>query len=269
MQAWDLIKALDPSVTPDQTKIHLAGFNGTEDPLDIYIDSVPRFQRWQCWQSQTNFKRRFVLTLIQMQKPDHWLFAGVYDSAGVKPDGDGYLYQLKERSECTSLQGRLIVNFKRTGRQSYLLADVWTRQMLVGEVRAERLSVPEFPGFKALKITKALLDVVVRENHETWRGAMSNVAAVYLISDPETGRFYVGSATGAGGLWQRWCEYAANGHGGNRDLKARLKEKGSASALQFSVLEIADTHTSEREILAREAHWKSVLLTRIHGFNAN
>jgi hypothetical protein len=48
-----------------------------------------------------------------------------------------------------------------------------------------------------------------------------------------------------------------------------MKEKGSRANLQYSVLEIADTHTSEKEILARESHWKEVLLTRIHGLNSN
>lgn len=269
MQAWNLIKALDPIVTPEQTKIHLAGFNGDENPLDIYIDSIERFQQWQCWQSQTNFNREFVVTLIQMQKPEHWLFAGVYSTRVFKLNGSGFVYQLEERAACSPMQGRLIVSFKRAGRQSYLRAEGWTDQMLIKEVRAERLSVPDFPGFKVLNISRQMLGLVVRENHETWRGALSNVAGVYLISDTDTGKFYVGSATGAGGLWQRWCEYAANGHGGNRDLKALMKEKGSRANLQYSVLEIADTHTSEKEILARESHWKEVLLTRLHGLNSN
>ena len=60
-------------------------------------------------------------------------------------------------------------------------------------------------------------------------------------------------------------------HGGNRNLKKLLgvDPMKRAAALQFSVLEIADIHVSDEEILARESHWKTVLLTRIHGLNAN
>jgi hypothetical protein len=38
---------------------------------------------------------------------------------------------------------------------------------------------------------------------------------------------------------------------------------------RFSVLEIADINESRDEVLQRESHWKSVLLTRQHGLNAN
>jgi hypothetical protein len=38
---------------------------------------------------------------------------------------------------------------------------------------------------------------------------------------------------------------------------------------RFSVLEIADINESRDEVIQRESHWKSVLLTRQHGLNAN
>ena len=61
------------------------------------------------------------------------------------------------------------------------------------------------------------------------------------------------------------------GHGGNRDLKALLKEKGSdyAQHFVFSILETVDSSTGPEEILERESHWKNALLTRKHGYNAN
>jgi hypothetical protein len=36
---------------------------------------------------------------------------------------------------------------------------------------------------------------------------------------------------------------------------------------QHSVLEIADTHASEQDILDRESHWMKVLGSRAHGLN--
>lgn len=94
---------------------------------------------------------------------------------------------------------------------------------------------------------------------------------MYLISDSKTGRFYVGSACGKGGFWDRWVTYSTTCHGGNRDLKKLLgtDPMRRAASLQYSVLEIADTHASYEEILARESHWKTVLMTRLHGLNAN
>ena len=100
---------------------------------------------------------------------------------------------------------------------------------------------------------------------------MSAVAGVYLITDTSTGKLYVGSATGDGGIWARWSQYAATGHGGNKELKKLLKSEGAdyARHFQYAVLEIADTHASAEEVIRREAHWKRVLGSREHGYNNN
>ncbi|NOT72410.1 MAG: GIY-YIG nuclease family protein [Hyphomicrobium sp.] len=90
-------------------------------------------------------------------------------------------------------------------------------------------------------------------------------------SDTETGHLYVGSASGAGGLWQRWSDYAATGHRGNVELKAIINglSLDRAKPFRISILEIADIQTGDADVLAREAHWKRVLLSRSHGLNGN
>ncbi len=135
-----------------------------------------------------------------MPEEHRWLFAGAYSSRGCKPEGGRYRYRLTERPACKELNGKLVVRFERSGRQSYLKAEGWADRISVAEIRPERLSVPEFPGFKGLHVSKSVLDLVVRENHAGWRSALSSVAGVYLITDGKTGKFYVGSATGEGGI---------------------------------------------------------------------
>ena len=172
---------------------------------------------------------------------------------------------------CAEFEGRLVVSFSRTGRQSYLNAENWATEISVAELKAEKLSIAEFPGYRSINLSKGELDAIVRQSIESWRTALSNVAGVYVISDTTSGKLYVGSATGEGGIWQRWSHYAATGHGGNRELRELLRETGAVSAenFQFAVLEIADIHSSEKKVLRRESHWKKVLLTREHGHNAN
>ena len=41
------------------------------------------------------------------------------------------------------------------------------------------------------------------------------------------------------------------------------------SDFRYSILQIADIHNSEADVLARESHWKRVLVSRDHGWNAN
>lgn len=133
------------------------------------------------------------------------------------------------------------------------------------------MTVGGFPGYHRFVLSKATLDIIVGQSVPSWRGALSAVAGVYVITDTHTGKLYVGSATGEGGIWARWSDYAANGHGGNNELRLLLKERGEGYAqhFQYALLEIADTHTTNEEVLARESHWKQVFGSREHGYNAN
>jgi len=130
------------------------------------------------------------------------------------------------------------------------------------------MHLEEFPGFKKVDLEWPDLEIVVRQNTTSWRTALSNVAGVYLISDPTDGKLYVGSATGEGGIWARWCQYV-DGHGKNIELLQLIGNHGKerARSFRFSILEIADVHASREEIIERESHWKRVLLSRILFFN--
>lgn len=213
-----------------------------------------------------------------------WLFAGTYNANGYKSkEARGhnklptdkkifrYIYDLDKRPQSNELDGRLIVHFKRPGRHSYLKCEKWTHLLKVAEIRPNKLSIAEFPGYSWAMLTKDHLDIVIKQGVDTWKSALGSVAGIYVIADRSTGKLYVGSATGEGGIWARWCAYSATGHGGNRDLKALLRKQGSdyARYFQYGVLEIADTHASEKDVVARESYWKNLLLSRSHGHNAN
>lgn len=272
MQLFQMLQLLDAGIVPDRCKIHLAGWNGEEDPIDVYF--AGRFDEWQSWQTKRNFERPLVVSLIALPQTNHWLFAGVHDAKGCEwmKEQKLYKYRLSRRPGPNALDGRLIVRFERPGRQSYLRGENWSQAIGVAEMRPERLRIAEFPGYSSTMLTKPRLDIVVKQGIESWRAALANVAGVYVIADQRTGKLYVGSATGKEGIWSRWCAYSATGHGGNSELIALLKKEGAAYAdnFQFGVLEIADTHASTDDILRRESHWKDLLLTRApHGYNAN
>ena len=274
MLLFDLIRLMDGGVTPQETKIHLATSNGIEDPLEVF--AVGGFDDWQCIQTKKNFERPLVLGLIAMPGRAQWLYAGVYSSNGCEwlKKRERWDYDLAPLESCAEFGGRLVASFERPGRQSYLCAERWIESNTVAEIRAEPLTLAEFPGYRAIHLSKRQLDAIVRQRPESWRTALSNVAGVYLISVTASsdGCLYVGSASGEGGLWQRWCNYSETGHGGNRELRQLLKKHPEyASTLHFSLLEVADVSTGADDLLSRESHWKEVLLTRraAHGLNAN
>jgi len=82
----------------------------------------------------------------------------------------------------------------------------------------------------------------------------------------------VGKADGESGIWGRWCTYAATTHGGNVALKAEFGIDAPPDRqyhLRFSILEVTDLHAIDKEIDARENHWKQILLSRDYGYNRN
>lgn len=270
MLLFPVLRTLDAGLDPARCKTHLATSSGADDPLDVFRDNA--FDEWQARQGRRNFERAQVVALIALPEPDRWLYAGAFDQRGSEPLADGdVLYDLAARPETLGMVGRLVVAFRRSGRQSYLNAERWSDQMTVAELRRERLTVGPFPGFSRVRLTHTELQRVVRAGAPSWRSALGSVAGVYVVADGATGRLYVGSATGADGPWSRWEAYAETGHGGNADLRRALQEHGADHARQFqyAVLETADMKAGADDVRAREEHWKRVLGTRDHGYNAN
>ncbi|MBW4008497.1 GIY-YIG nuclease family protein [Moraxella osloensis] len=275
MNAFHLLQILLPDLTPKNSKLHFAITNGKENPLDVYYQGD--FQEWQRQQLKRNFDRKYVVSFIAMPTPNLWLFAGVHLSDIPTQREDCIYYPLVEIQETKELDGRLIISFDKKNvdnkfvRQSYLLTENWVEKLNVAEVLAQALDFAKFPSFKSVHISFSQLKTIVKKSLSDWQSALSSVAGVYLIADKSSGKLYVGSATGEGGIWQRWAEYATNLHGNNRQLIELKRQFGDVpfENFYFSILEIADTHSSENEILVRESHWKNVLLTRQFGYNDN
>lgn len=271
MLLFDLLKINIPCIKEEDCKIHLAVWNGTENPVDVFL--AGNFEEWQSWQSRQNFGRKYIVSLLQLPGANKWLFAGGFSSRGciyVETE-NYYYYKTSELNELQEFSGRLVVEFSRSGRQSYLNAENWSSNIFVAEIKPEKMVIEEFAGYNKINLSKKKLEIIVSQNIPSWKGALSNASGVYLITDTKTGKLYVGSATGEGGIWQRWSEYARNGHGSNRELVSLLSKEGNEYSYHFkySVLEIADTHASSNDILARESYWKDVLCSRTFGYNAN
>lgn len=270
MNLFAVLALNDVRLTPEASKVHLASWNGDANPLQVYFEGW--FDTWQSYQSKLNFSKPFVISLIQLPERDRWLFVGAHAVVNVAWDDERqeHKYETVPVQACSELAGRLVVSHARTGRQAYLLGSSCADRLAVHALLPEAMQFEEFPGFKKVDLEWPDLAIICRHNTTSWRTALSNVAGVYLISDPTDGKLYVGSATGEGGIWGRWSQYV-DGHGNNVELFQLVGRQGleRARVFRFSILEIADVHASQAEILERESHWKRVLLTRTHGYNAN
>ncbi|MBN8459399.1 MAG: GIY-YIG nuclease family protein [Verrucomicrobia bacterium] len=261
----DLIKLA--GVELGNYKIHLA--TGAKDkPINAFYDG--KFKEWQEGQRQRNFECERVIGMIHIGG-DRWLFAGVWDVHGCVKKPDGFRYRTTEIGGLEHIAGRAVISFRRQFRASYLRGDNFGHHLVISEIRQERLSVENFPGYSSTRLPFDTLCVVVRQRPDAWVTALRCVAGVYLIADGSNGKLYVGSACGEGGIWNRWETYARNGHGGNKELVEVIKAKGIEHASHFvlSILEICALIATKDEVLARETHWKNVLMSREFGYNKN
>lgn len=263
----DFLKAAGVHIKPDDQKIHLACWNGREHPIDAYY--AGRFKEWQEEQGKHNFRGEQILSLIDLGN-SNWLFAGVYKVVGFKAQPQKkppFLYQTRLLPGQEEMIGKIIVHYERD-RASY----IWHRTdvvLTILEIRRDKMTIGDFPGYKSVVISHATLKTITEQKVASWHAALANIKGVYLILDTSTGKTYVGKASGEVGIWQRWCAYAKNGHGGNVELKRLLKDKSAdyVKNFQYSILEIADTHASEADILRREGYWMEVLKSREFGLN--
>ena len=265
----------------DDFKIHCASGYTVIHPLKAFL--AGNFKQWQEEQNQKNFECREIVSLIHLEG-ERWLFAGVYTVKGVSEvertsdseffkarSGTSYQYETEEVDGLGHLTGRVIVRFNKNFRAVYLVGKTYIDQLLVSEIRDQRMTIGDFPGYKVVILSHDELKTIVCEDNPSWKTALSHVAGIYLITDTSMGKLYVGSAYGEGGIWQRWLEYAQNGHGGNKELRKILRDKGEShvTKFQFSLLEVCDLQTGAEAVIPRENHWKQVLKTREHGMNSN
>jgi hypothetical protein len=272
IKLMDLIRLA--GLTMGKFKIHCA--TGKKNPpLEAFYEGADKFKEWQEYQNSRNFSCDHIVSLIHLGSSD-WLFAGVFKVNGSPQKKSNkyktwFEYSTSEVSGLEHLTGRAIISFKKSFRQSYLKGEKHADSLVVRELKAERQSIGDFPGFNKVSLSFRVLKAVVRQQIPTWKTTLSNIAGIYLIADMNTGKQYVGCAYGDEGIWQRWSAYTTAGHGGNKELRQLLRDKGNdyANYFLFTILEVIDLNASKDYVNGRESHWKDALLTRKYGYNSN
>ena len=269
IRASDIIKIDDPK----KYKLHLACRN--EDwvnPLDEYVSDYKNWLGWNEWKGNRNdWTREFVFSLMEFYpRSDAWLFGGIFKVLDSNED----CYKLEEVEEYKKFVGRVILSFHRyqgmRGRAYYL--ENYFDKFEVLEVLPTPYSGELFPGYENINHDFHVLEPIFKSERPDWKAALSSIKGVYLISDTNNGKQYIGSAYGDMGIWSRWACYIGTGHGWNDELTKLINEKSIKYArenFRFSLLEIMSMSASDDFIMARESHWKTVLLTRVFGYNKN
>lgn len=240
-------------------------------PYQVWLAGDGRLEMYQRIQSRSRiFFGAKLLASFVATPLNETLFVGLFEIVGVgkapaglvdpisKQDVGGHsLYDLKSSSLLADYRGKLMVEWGKGYRAWVQRAIAQNKPVM--EIK-RTMAEPPFPGF--LEFSSLLSDLISVPS--SWRAALSSVSGIYLLTNPTTGKQYVGSASGNAGFWGRWEDYVASGHGGNRIMK----ELPSAD-YHVTILEVASSYTGVDELLAMESHWKQKLHSREFGLNAN
>lgn len=136
-------------------------------------------------------------------------------------------YEARELPEYAPLYGRLILKFHKGSQQGVMKYDTVREKLIVHELLPDTFDGDDFPGYDRVRLTYDQLNRIIVNKKRDWVAALENQKAVYLITDTNNGKFYVGSATSNYGmLLARWSAYANNGHGGNVELVKLVEQEG-------------------------------------------
>ena len=269
----DLLRFSDDELA--NVKIKFNQHNGYDDPMDLYRSNPEIINtQWLFW----NEKRRYfyegqIAVCFLELSYDMWLLTTIKRVTKDLGISGGVSFEGKEIEKYKPFFGRVIVQYHKTSMAQGRYFSELQDELVVNQILPDVYDGEDFPGYDKVRLSYAQLEVIIRCGKKDWIAALSNQKAVYLITDKNTGKLYVGSATSDSGmLLQRWSNYVANGHGGNKELIELVEHEGFdyvKKHFQYAILENYNAKVEDRVILIRESWWKETLQTRIWGYNSN
>lgn len=275
MTAIALASLLPAGFDPTEFKVHFAVYNQVEYPIHVLANAPDEWKGWNEYRSnKDDFNRRFIFSLAQdRHDPTLWLFGGVWEVTGRRPEVKARSYDIIARDDILGpFVRRLWVRAKLTSRTIRRSMETVLNDMSVASILEEAFVGDPFPGHDRINHSLAEIQTLVSQQRPDWRIALEHMKGVYVIHDQESGEPYVGSAYEDTGIWQRWSYYAATLHGDNVGLQKHLEAKGEdhfRQNMKFALLEFWSMRTDDSLVLERETYWKNVLLSRALGHNKN
>lgn len=239
-------------------------------PLDALAKSDDEWLGWQIYSGnkRERFVKEFIVSFAQIAG-GRFLFGGVFRIINRTKEG----YDVEYVDLHKEFIGRLVLNFVgENWRTTCFTPDyVFSNSQVLG-IYESRYRGELFRSFEEINLGFSALEVIVKNELMDWKAALTSVFGIYLITDKNTGKQYVGSAYGEGGIWGRWTTYISSFHGNNIDLVELFKERDIdyfKENFQFAILEIIPASKSQQEVTYKESLWKEKLFTRKFGHNRN
>ena len=239
---------------------------------DEKISGLTNCSYWGWFQDKRNFTPGQIVFSFCKMSGDEWLLISAAKILNV-PENSRADVEILERY--SALFGRLIIKFKKGNtysryvfKLSRLIDNIVIKEILPCLYEGE-----DFKGYDCVNLPFGLLkNIFDGKIMPTYYNALQKITGVYCLTDTKTGKLYIGSATGSGGVAQRWGNYLSSSHGGNKKLIKLYKDKGESyfkENFTFTLLEYFGLSYDKDEILKREQYWKHCFQTIKHGYNDN
>jgi len=243
--------------------------DGRLAPGRIFAAWLSEREQFEKYQQSQKWKNRFPegssIASFVVAPGGETLFVGIYDVAhvsrldgafedallGTLPSEDRAWHEMKRSDRMHEYQAKLVIDWGAGKRQWRQLAFKQNKPVL--EIRPQ-FREEQFPGY--INFLRCLGEL--NNIYPSWRARLEERKGIYLLAFDD-GMQYVGSATGERGFWQRWENYLANGHGGNRVL---IRDHRDARRAMVSILETSGSAETERNIINQEMFWKKKLGSR-------
>ena len=184
-------------------------------------------------------------------------------------DTEQFFYELEHQDQFANLERRVVIEWGR----GVLSWHQHMRNKPIIEVYPPGRVLQRFSDYLDFSLTFQELQDLFNNSaaHRDWYSSLRAVAGVYLVLDSSTGAQYVGSACGLDGIWGRWRDYAQEGHGNNRQLRALVVDNPDAcpAGFRFSLLQVLPKTTANSEVIRVENVFKAKLGSRVTGLNLN
>lgn len=263
------------SIDLERAKVKFNQYNGENEPMEVYLRNPEEVNNaWLFWRAKRRYFNvgEIAICLFQLSW-NTWLLSTVKEVTRELGVLDGVNYEGEELEVYKPYFGRVVLKYRKTHQTQVVFAKNVIEDLEVEQILPSIFDGIDFPGYDKVQLSYEQLSTIVNRHKRDWIAALENQKAVYLITDMNSGKQYVGSAYGENGmLLQRWTNYVIDGHGGNKLLREIVSDLGFdyiKKNFQYAILENYNARVDKHIILKRESWWKETLGSRAFGLNAN
>lgn len=271
----------EAEISNSKIEFNMQAGSGGEPFLDKWLTYTDDFKEnrtckdcsfWGWYGKQRNFHPgQWVFSFARMTD-DEWLLISVGKIIDIPAD---YWASVEVIDRFKPLFGRLTVRCKKgnTFNRYVFNLSKYLEYTMVKEILPCLYSGEQFEGYDRVYLSfHRLSDIFNGKIMPTYYEALKKITGVYCLTDTHTGKLYIGSASGEGGVAQRWGNYLDSKHGDNKKLIDLYNEKGTTyfeKYFTFTLLEYFGLSCDPGKILEREQYWKRCFNTIQTGYNGN